>query len=50
VSVLISEIQLKVERLGFFLPPFEVVGGYIKQSMCQLDLTQKSQPRCNGKN
>jgi len=41
VSVLISEIQLKVERLGFFLPQFGVVGSYIKQSMCQPDLTLK---------
>ena len=30
-----------MERLGFFLPQFEVVGSYIKQSMCQLDLTLK---------
>jgi len=30
-----------VERLGFFLPQFGVVGSYIKQSMCQPDLTLK---------
>jgi hypothetical protein len=39
VSVLICEIQLKVERLGFFLPGNDFVGKYIKQSMCQPKLT-----------
>jgi hypothetical protein len=48
--VLISEIQLKVERLGFFLPPLGVVGSYIKQSMCQLNLTQMRHAKSNGKN
>jgi hypothetical protein len=48
--VLIGEIQLKLERLGFFLPQFGVVGSYIKQSMCQLNLTLMRPPVCNGKN
>jgi hypothetical protein len=37
--VLICEIQLEVERLGFFLPGNDFVGKYIKQSMCQPELT-----------
>jgi hypothetical protein len=37
--VLICEIQLKVERLGFFLPTNGFVGKYIKQSMCQPKMT-----------
>jgi len=37
--VLICEIQLKVERLGFFLPWNHFLGKYIKQSMCQPKMT-----------